>query len=240
MKRRILTILWPLLVGYPLAAQTVINLTTLSTSLTATGTQVVLGSGVGLTAPGPNRSNLKNLMIDSELFEAVEILAPGTNYVRVTRGVRQSLRATHQAGTAVWIGPTTAFVQSDPTGSCTRTALAYVPIISISTHRTFDCLGGSYVRTDGPDASYNGTAIASGASATVTPPAQTFKISGTSAISAIATPAGWAPGGCLNIIPTGNFTTLAVGGNIGKASTAVTGKVLKMCFGALGLWYPGY
>lgn len=240
MKRRILTILWPLLVGFPAFAQTVLGPTTLTNAISATQEHIVLGNWAAITAPGPNRANLKNIMIDSEMFEALEIDPPGTNFIHIIRGVRQSLRTTHQAGTTVWAGPASSFVQSDPTGSCTRTALAYVPLIAIATHRTFDCLGGKWVRTDGPDASYDGTAIASGASATVTPPAQTFKISGTSQITTIATPAGWAPGGCLNIIPTGNFTTSASGGNIGKASTAVTGKVLKLCYGATKLWYPSY
>ncbi len=240
MTRRILSILWPLLVGYPLAAQTVLGPTTLTNAITATSEHIVLGNWAGITAPGPNNSNLKNLLIDGELFEAIAIDPPGTNYIHVIRGVRQSLRTTHQAGATVWAGPSGSFPQSDPQGTCTRTALAYVPLIAVSTRRIFDCLGGKWVRTDGPDGSYNGTAIASGASATVTPPAQMFKISGTSAISTIATPAGWAPGGCLSIIPTGNFTTLATGGNIGKASTAVTGRVLKMCLGNLSLWYPSY
>jgi len=240
MTRRILTILWPLLVGIPLPAQVVLGPTTLTNAITATQEHIVLGSGAGITAPGRNKTALTNIMVDSELFEAIEIDPPGTNFIHVTRGVRQSLRTTHAAGTTVWAGPTTAFVQSDPTGACTRTALAYVPLIAISTHRVFDCLGGKWVRSDGPDGSYNGTVIASGASATVTPLAQMFKISGTSAISRIVPPAGWSPGGCLSIIPTGNFTTLATGGNIGKASTAVTGKVLKMCLGNLSLWWPSY
>jgi hypothetical protein len=247
MKRRILTILWPLLVGLPallpqVSGQTVISSTTLTNAITPTTTHIVLGNNAGITAPGPNRSNLKNLMIDSEMFEAIAIDPPGTNFIHVTRGVRQSLRTTHAAGAKVWAGPTTAFVQSNPVGTCTRTALAYVPIISISTRQTFDCgvASGAWFRTDGPDTSYYGTAIASGASATVTPPAQTFKISGTSAITTIATPAGWAPGGCLNIIPTGNFTGAATTGNIGKAFTAVTGRVLKLCYGNAGLWYPSY
>jgi hypothetical protein len=244
MKRRILLILWPLLAGLPLLAQTVINRTALSRAVSATDTHIVLVNNAGITAPGTNKIALKNLLIDSEMFEAIEIDPPGTNYIHVTRGVRQSLRTTHQAGTSVWAGPTTAFLQSDVTGTCTRAALAYVPLISISTHRTFDCPSnsGQWMRTDGPDpTSYYGTAIASGAGATVTIPAQTFKISGTSALTTFSVPAGWAPGMCISIIPTGNFT-IAATGNVGKASTAVTGKVLKLCWdgSATQLWYPSY
>lgn len=249
MKRRILLILWPLLVGLPLSmpapAQTVINQTTLTNAVKLTDTHLVLVNNAGITAPGTNKIALKNLMIDSELFEAIELDPPGTNYIHVTRGVRQSLRATHGAGTFVWAGPTTAFVQSDQDGACTRTQLAYVPLISIATHRTFDCPSnsGAWMRTDGPDAkSYYGTAIASGASATVIIPAQTFKISGTSAITTFTLPAGWQPGLCFNIIPTGNFTLSSTGGNIGKSATAVTGRVMKVCWGGAAgqFWYPSY
>jgi hypothetical protein len=232
------------LIGVPmlLPAQTVLGPTTLTNAISPTDEHIVLGNWAGITPPGPNRSNLKNILIDGEMFEALAIDPPGTNFVRVVRGVRATLRTTHQAGSTVWAGPTTSFVASDPTGACTRTALAYVPLISIQSRGTFDCLGGKWVRTDKPGATYDGTVIASGASATVTPPAETFKISGTSAITTIATPAGWAAGHCLNIIPTGNFTTSTSGGNIAKASTAVTGVVLKVCFGGgTGqLWYPSY
>jgi hypothetical protein len=245
MKRRILTILWPLLismsVGFPCLGQIVLGPTTLTNAIKLTDTHIVLGSGAGITAPGTNKTALTNLMIDGEMFEVLAIDPPGTNYLHVVRAVRQSLRTTHQAGATVWAGPTASFLQSSPAGqTCTRGALPYVPMIEIATHDTFDCLGGVWVRTSGPDGSYNGTAIASATSATVTPPAQTFKISGTSAITTIATPAGWVTGLCLNIIPTGNFTTSASGGNIGKASTAVTGRVLKLCLGNLSLWYPSY
>lgn len=243
MKRRILTILWPLLVGgFPqlLPAQNTLYQATLTNAITTTTEEhVVLSNWAGLTPPGPNNTQLKSFLIDGELFQALAIDPPGTNYIRVVRAVRGTLRTPHAAGAFVWAGPDAAFVGFDPTGTCTRTAIPTVPIVSLQSRGTFDCMGGRYLRTDEPGASYSGTAIASGASATVTPPAQTFKISGTSAITTIATPAGWKAGMCLNIIPTGNFTTSTSGGNIAKASTAVTGRVLKMCFGGV-LWYPSY
>lgn len=230
------------LLGIEASGQTTTFSTTLSTAVTATGEHLVLGNWAGITVPGPNRSNLKNLLIDGEMFEAMAIDAPGTNFVRVIRGVRATLRTTHASGVTVWAGPTAAFLDKDPTGTCVRTALAAVPVISIQSRGTFDCLGGQYVRTDRPGATYSGTIIASGASATVTIPAETFKISGTSALTTFVTPAGWAAGHCINIIPTGNFSLQATTGNIGKASTAVTGRVLKVCFGGgTGqLWYPSY
>jgi hypothetical protein len=241
MKR--LIVLFAVLAGL-VSGQTVLYPTTLSSAVTDTGEHIVLASWAGITVPGPNRSNLKNLLIDGEMFEAQAIDPPGTNYIRVIRGVRATLRTTHASGATVWAGPTASFRDTDPTGGCTRTALAYVPVISIQSRGTFDCLGPTgaqqWIRTDRPGATYYGTAIASGASSTVNPPAETFKISGTSALVAFTTPAGWVQGHCMNIIPTGNFTLTANAGNIGKAATAVTGRVMKVCLGVGGLWYPSY
>jgi hypothetical protein len=222
------------------SGQTVLYPTTLSSAVTATGEHIVLGSWAYITAPGPNDSQLYNLLIDGEMFRAQAIDPPGTNYIRVIRGVRGTLRTTHASGTTVWAAPSRAFVDKDPQGTCTRTALAYVPVISIQTRGTFDCIGGTWVRTDRPGATYSSTVIASGASATVTVPAQLFKISGNSAITTFNLPAGWAPGMCFRIIPTGNFTLTANAGNIAKASTAVTGRVLSVCYGANSLLYPSY
>lgn len=225
--------------------QTTLYQATLSSAVTATGEHLVLSNWAGITAPNPNGTNLTNLMIDGEVFQVMAIDPPGTNYVRVVRGVRATLRTTHASGAIVWAAPaggTPAITDMDPQGGCTRTAVPYVPRLSIQSRSAWDCMGGFWRRTDVTALGYNGTAIASGASATVTPTAQTFKISGTSTISAIATPAGWGAGNCLTIIPTGNFVLTAVGGNIGKASTAVNGRVMRLCYvGGTGkLWYPSY
>ncbi len=250
MKRRILTILWPLLVGFPLVqpavAQSALYEATLSTAIAnTTDTHIILSNWAGITVPGPNNSQLKNLLIDGELFEAIAIDPPGTNYISVRRAVRGTGRATHASGAHVWAGPTAAFVNNDPLqlAGCTRTDFTSVPIIALVSRGTWDCMGGIMVRTDQPGASYNGSAIASSAnSGVVTPPAETFKISGTSAVNTFVTPAGWAAGHCLNIVPTGNFTLIATTGNIGKAATAVTGRVMKVCYGGgtAKLWYPSY
>lgn len=243
-------LLGAMLVGFlctPQASgQTALYTATLTNAVTANAEHLVLSNWAGITAPNPNGTGLTNLMIDGEVFQVMAIDPPGTNYVRVVRGVRATLRTTHAAGAIVWAAPAggTAITDTDPIGGCTRTGrdVPYVPRLSIQSRGAFDCMGGLWRRTDTVPLGYDGTAIASGASATVTPPAQTFKISGTSAISAIATPAGWGAGNCLQIIPTGNFTLVATGGNIGKAATAVTGRVMRLCYGGgtLKFWYPSY
>lgn len=240
MTRRLLMLLWPLLVGLPLPAQQVLYPATLTNAIDTVQEHLVLSSWAGITAPGRNQSAVNNILIDGEMFIAMAIDPPGTNFIKIVRAVRATVRTPHAAGATVWAGPAALFRDTDPTGGCTRSTLPYVPLISIQSRGTFDCVGGRWVRTDTASLSYDGTAIASGASSTVNPPAATFKISGTSAIVAFTVPAGWAPGKCLSIIPTGNFTLTANAGNIAKASTAVTGRVLFVCYGLNKLWYPSY
>ena len=78
--------------------------------------------------------------------------------------------------------------------------------------------------------------------ATIAPTALITFISGTAAISTITAPGDFSTGGgFLILIPTGNFTTTTVGGNIGLASTAVTGKALFMTYDkTTAKWYPSY
>ena len=85
-----------------------------------------------------------------------------------------------------------------------------------------------------------GTAIAS--AATIAPVAPITHITGTAAISTITAPTvkvnGGTYTGCIKLIPDGAFT-LATGGNIGKASTAVVGQLMTVCYDGT-TWYPSY
>ena len=78
--------------------------------------------------------------------------------------------------------------------------------------------------------------------ATIAPTALITFVSGTVAIATITAPGAFSSGGgFLILIPTGNFTTTTVGGNIGLASTAVTGKALFMTYDkTTAKWYPSY
>lgn len=92
-------------------------------------------------------------------------------------------------------------------------------------------LGTSLNPTEDP------TVIAS--ATTIAPTYKTSTVSGTVEITTITLP-GTDFQGSINLIPTGAFTG-ALGGNIGKAFTAVAGKVLVMTYSqAAGLWYPSY
>ena len=78
--------------------------------------------------------------------------------------------------------------------------------------------------------------------ATIAPSSWLIKVSGTVAISNITAPGilqnGGLYRGCIKMIPTGLFT-LATGGNIALASTAVVSRVLEVCYDG-SLWYPSY
>lgn len=76
---------------------------------------------------------------------------------------------------------------------------------------------------------------------TITPTGQSFRITGTTTINTINTPAGWTGfQGRVCAVPTGLWAT-GTGGNIAIASTAVVGKTLCWTYlQASGKWHPSY
>lgn len=221
-------------------AQNVLNAPTLAAALSTTTSTVQLSSATGVTAPGPNQTNLVVLVVDNEAMLVQTI--SGTT-ATVARGQYGTRRVAHLSGATVWVAPDKALVRgARPSGSCTRTNLPYVPLVYISpgesTGRsgdTFDCLGGQFVQTNQPVAFFGSTVTNA---TSITPTGTSFKISGTGAIATIVVPAGWAAGNCLYIEPLAAYTT-GTGGNILIASTAVIGKVMIMCWDG-AKWLPSY
>lgn len=76
---------------------------------------------------------------------------------------------------------------------------------------------------------------------TIAPTENTSFVSGVTAIVTITAPAGTSSlGGCINLIPTGLWTTTTAG-NIALASTAVVNRVMTMCYDPTSVkWYPSY
>jgi hypothetical protein len=88
-----------------------------------------------------------------------------------------------------------------------------------------------------PGMATEGATLVSAAS--VTPTHRQHAISGTAEITTIVLPY---PGfvGDIVFIPAAAFT-LATGGNVGKAATAVAAKAMTLTYSAkAGLWYPSY
>lgn len=233
-----------LLVPPEARAQTVLNSTTLSAALSITNSNVSLTSATGVSVPGPNGTNLTVILVDREIM-LVQTLVTGTTY-NVARGQYGTLRVAHLSGAQVWIAPDKALARGAlPSGSCTRTALPYVPILYVAptgvnngkTGGLFDCMGGVLVETNNAASASLGTTVTSATS--ITPTGTYFIVSGTTSVVTIVVPAGWAAGKCLAIQPSGIFATTTAG-NIGLISSAtVVGRVLFMCWDG-SKWWPSY
>jgi hypothetical protein len=232
-----------LLCAPPAHSQTALNAPTLSAALAVTADTVSLSASTGITLPGPNQTNLPVLVVDREVM-LINSLVSGNVY-KVARGQYGTLRVGHVSGATVWVAPDKALSRGAyPAGSCTRTNLPYVPIIFVApngpnigrTGDTFDCLGGQIVQTNLP-VSVKGSDVLSATS--ITPTGTFFVVSGTTAVATIVVPAGWAPGNCLAIEPTGIFATTTAA-NIGLiTSGTVVGRILFMCWDG-SKWWPSY
>jgi hypothetical protein len=222
--------------------QTVLSSTTLAAALSNNTSTVSLASATGVTAPGPNGTNLTVLVVEREVMLVQQISGTVAN---VARGQYGTERVAHVSGAVVWVAPDKAIARGAiPSGSCTRTNLPYVPIVYVAptvinggvTGATFDCMGGQIVRTNAPS-TFKGADVSSATS--ITPTGTFFVVSGTTAVATIVVPAGWSAGNCLAIEPTGIFATTTAG-NIGLiTSGTVVGRILFMCWDG-SKWWPSY
>lgn len=87
-------------------------------------------------------------------------------------------------------------------------------------------------------ATLSGAAIASAASISVAVSGQILHVSGTAAIATIEVPITSFLGS-VTLVPDGAFTLTTVGGNIGKAATAVVGQAMTLHYDG-NKWYPSY
>lgn len=225
-------------------AQTTLTSTTLAAAMVTTSgtpaTVLSITSATGIT--GQTLGGFTTyLWIDQELMGVSTV--SGTR-ITVVRGQAGTQPRNHNNAAVVWLGSSAAFLRAgpnDPSGQCQRTLLAYVPRINPGTGNMFDCLGvttaGQWVQVNAPGVPVVGSTVASATS--ITPTGTYFVVSGTTAIATIAVPAGWGPGMCLAIQPSGVFATTTAD-NIGLVSSAsVVGRILTMCWSG-AKWYPSY
>ncbi len=231
------------------SAQTTLTSTTLASAMSTTnGTIANLASTTGVTSAGTG-ATLIYLLVDREMMAVRNATVPATSGpVQVIRGQSGTRAASHISGATVWVLPPAAIQPYIPSGQCTRTSLPYVPVVVIGaglssdTGSLWDCLGvttaGQWVQTaPSLGVSIVGTTVSS--ATTLGPTGTYFVVSGTAnPVSTITVPAGWLPGNCLALEPSGTFVT-GTGGNISIASTAVVGKMLFMCWNGLK-WNPSY
>ncbi len=240
MKSKLMTILAALLLAVGLVSgQTAIGTTTLSAAITASQTTFAVASATGITSQTAQSQVL--LLIDRELMQVLTV--SGTT-VTVNRGRNGTAAAGHLSGATVYRGFPAAFTsninRAEPSGSCTRGNLAYVPVIVFPSGNKYDCLGGQFVLTasgvGGAPGAVLGSAVAS--ASTIAATGTMFHVTGTTAVNTITVPAGWQPGGCLVLIPDGLGGT-GTSGNISLATTSVVNKALLECWDGTK-WNPSY
>jgi hypothetical protein len=136
-----------LLLAIPSFGQTLLNVTTLSSAVTATdGVPIVVASATGITAG----STVIFVADSGNSGEAMFVNAVSGTTLTVQRGYQTQGKArTHLSGALVFAGPANAFGTVQPSGSCTRSNVLYLPDIAFGLGGTAttisDCIGGEWV-----------------------------------------------------------------------------------------------
>jgi hypothetical protein len=131
--------------------QTILTQTTLSAAVTTSNTTTIsLTSATGVTA-----NNTALFVADGVVGEAMFVNSVNGTTIGVTRGYQNLGKARpHAKSAAVFVVPMSGGYPSAintivPSGSCTRTSIPYLPVISLGTTGMItmisDCLGGVWV-----------------------------------------------------------------------------------------------
>lgn len=121
--------------------QTALTTTTLTTATGVNTTTFKLGSLTNITAPQPNNSNRTMLFIDRSAYFVTSVNSTAST-VTVVRGVRGTYGGSaHAAGAIVYVGPddNVHFVNQAPVGACTASNQAFLPVIDVSTGKSWTC-----------------------------------------------------------------------------------------------------
>jgi hypothetical protein len=132
-----------LAVSLPVHAQTTTTTTTLSVALTDTSSStVVLASGTNVAANG-------FIYVDKELMAVIGPINSSTTRWTVRRGaggiVGKHAAAAKVTVAAPGIQAANVFRTNAPSGTCTATAEAYLPIINVLTGEELTCSAGLWV-----------------------------------------------------------------------------------------------
>jgi hypothetical protein len=120
-------------------AQTTTTSTTLSAVVSSTSTQNIrVTSATGFVAGSTYA------FVDSE---AMDVLAVNGTSITVMRGTNGTVARLHNSGTAVYVGPSSAFVSypTDPAGRCVSGNYAYLPLINVRTGSVISCTNSEFV-----------------------------------------------------------------------------------------------
>jgi hypothetical protein len=126
-------------VSQPVSAQTALTSTTTNAAMTATTSAISLTSTTGITAGVRLYADLELMIVNS--------INTTTGIAQVRRGLGEgfSQAVSHANGTTVYILPIgtasgQAFVQLDPSGSCTPSLQPYLPVINTKNGNIWDCV----------------------------------------------------------------------------------------------------
>lgn len=218
-------------------AQTTMTSTTLSAAITSiTGTTVRVASATGITG-FTNGQPTTWIYVDKELMPVYSV--NGTTLVVQRTGAT----ALHASSAKVWVGPYNAFLQGDPSGSCTAANQPYLPGVSVATGILWNCGNGQWTAFSTYTARPTVGALLV-AAATIAPTNPWHHITGATTITTITVPPAFpASGGCVMLIPDLIGSTTSTGGNVALASTFVVNKALTLCIdntAATPKWVPSY
>ena len=213
------------------AQQNTILQTSLSAAVTATATQIRVGSASGINAPTVSvpGSALFIQDVGQTGGELVQVTAVSGTTISVAR--LQGRSTAHASGAMVLVATAPNwFYTVDPQGSCVTAQTYAVPYVNVSNGNQWKCSTQTltWVPSWGTPLTpqlltATATASVAGATAIAGP---LVEISGTDAITSFTMSTGWnGQGFCVQ--PTAAFTTVA-GNNIAEASTADANQTL--CF----------
>lgn len=230
--------------------QQALSSTTLSSAVTSVNAKsVVLASVTAVTIPGvPNGTTLGGpvspfsyefLYVDREMMRVTGISG---STVLVQRGASGTRATTHNSGAVVYVVHGSQLASVDLSGSCSVNGSMTLPQINPATGAIFNCVSAG--ANGSVWAAYSATvdiptvgAVITGA-ATIAPTASVSHVTAFTGIATITVPSGFPVGGTITLIPDGAYTTVT-GGNISKASTAVTNQAMIMVWDGVK-WNASY
>jgi len=211
--------------------------TSITAAMTATQNYVVLASATNVAAA-------KTILIDSELMVVGKYYTAGLN-VPVTRNTEK--KSVHASGTMALVGKPAWFATFDPFGGCTAANTLVTPYVTVpltnvgGDARQWLCSTVLNRWVPGWNNDYAPAQItaAVASASTLTPSGQLFHVTGTTTVTAIGIPVGFAYGS-FTVIPDGVFAVTG-GNNIAISSTAVVSKPLTYIYDPnTSKFYPSY
>jgi hypothetical protein len=122
--------------------QVALTQTTLSAAIGRDDPVIGVASATGITASGSLNQTITQLVIDRE---AMKVISVSGTQITVIRGI-EGVKAAHNSGAAVYVGPPQYFGHGDPLGSCTSANILALPLVVPVTGGVWQCVGSLWTR----------------------------------------------------------------------------------------------